>query len=422
MVKSPWQMLSPAERAQFWATLALKHTQGIGPRTMVRLLRCFGSAYAAFENKNSWHEAGVSREKSHLLDTGSWRGTALQEWHRAQMSDAHILMWHHAAYPSSLRSLIDAPALLYYAGDVSLLSMPCFAIVGSRKCSAEGVRVAADMARQLSQAGISIVSGVAEGIDRVAHVAALAHVGKSIGVLGSGIDVVYPQSNEDVFDKLRQEGLLLSEFAPHARPLAANFPIRNRIVSGACLGVLVVEGMLSSGSLITARLALEQNREVYAIPGPTTAKLSKGCQELIRQGAKPVFTSEDILQDLALSLQSFIPLRQEIIITSAQQGAMTTETIQEKAHGELEGIAPDVGQKSRESFAPEDEFSAEDREVVRDVLLYLHAHGDVHIDILCGVTQRPISYTIALLTEMELVELVKKMPGARYVALRASYE
>ncbi len=412
MVNTPWQMLSPTERAQFWATLALKHTQGIGPRTMVRLLTCFGSAYAAFENKNSWNEAGVSREKAHLLDAGSWRTSALQEWHKAQMSNAHILLWHHDAYPASLRTLIDAPALLYYAGDISLLSMPCFAIVGSRKCSAEGVRVAGKMARELSQAGISIVSGVAEGIDRVAHAAALAHVGKSIGVLGTGMDVVYPQSNEDIFAQLRQDGLLLSEFAPQTRPLATNFPIRNRIVSGLCLGVLVVEGMLSSGSLITARLALEQNREVYAIPGPTTASLSKGCQELIRQGAKPVFTSEDILQDLAVSLQGFIPLRSEVVIETMKP---------KKLHAELEERACKVAYQAgaEANFEPDGDFLAEDTDTAREILLYLHAHGDVHVDILCTVSQRPISQISTLLIEMELKGLVKKLPGARYVALKA---
>ncbi len=412
MAKTPWQMLSPAERAQFWATLALKHTQGIGPRTMVRLLTCFGSAYAAFENKKSWNEAGVSREKAHLLDAGLWRTSALQEWHRAQMSDAHILLWHHDAYPASLRTLIDAPALLYYAGDISLLSMPCFAIVGSRKCSAEGVRVAGNMARELSQAGISIVSGVAEGIDRVAHAAALAHVGKSVGVLGTGIDIVYPQNNADIFAQLRQDGLLLSEFAPHTRPLATNFPIRNRIVSGLCLGVLVVEGMLSSGSLITARLALEQNREVYAIPGPTTASLSKGCQELIRQGAKPVFTSEDILQDLALSLQGFVPLQGEALMEKIKS---------KKLHVELEEKKCKIAYQTEPeaNFASDDEFSVEERDTAREILLYLHANGEVHVDTLCTVSQRPISQISTLLIEMELMGLVKKMPGARYVALKA---
>ncbi len=430
MLHTPWQMLSQAERAQFWATLALKHTQGIGPRTIVRLLRFFGSAYAALENKNFWHEAGVSREKARLLGAGSWRKTALQEWHDAQRTSAHLILWHHKNYPSSLRSLVDAPSILYYSGDISLLSLPCFAIVGSRKCSAEGVQVAGNIARDLSRAGICIVSGAAQGIDRVAHVAALAHVGKSIGILGTGIDIAYPKSNEDLFKHLHHEGLLISEFAPQTQPLASNFPIRNRIVSGLSLGVLVVEGLPSSGSLITARLALEQNREVYAIPGAATAALSRGCQELIRQGAKPVFNAEDILQDLALRLQEFVCLQsvQGHIERKEQEHKATEPDIaliqnmdsirEEKLKVKDEGAhIPCEKNILREEEA--DAPSSEEQEERNRILNYLHAHGAVHIDILCTALERDISQLQMLLVEMELATEIKKLPGARYSAQKA---
>ncbi len=400
MVLRPWQTISSAERAQFWATLALKHTQGIGPRTIVRLLRHFGSAYAALENTLCWQDAGVSREKVHAYNSGSWRSTALEEWYKAQTSSAHILLWHHSSYPSSLRSLIDAPSLLYYSGDISLLHAPCFAIVGSRKCSGEGVQVAAKIARELSKAGICVVSGGAEGIDRVAHVAALAHVGKSIAVLGTGMDAFYPKANEDIFMRLQEEGLLLTEYASQTPPLATHFPVRNRIVSGLCLGVLVVEGLPSSGSLITARLALEQNREVYAIPGPATASVSLGCQNLIRQGAKPVFTAEDILQDLMTMLQGFVPKVQD------------EEILHEQSLFEQSKLEPD----KEESQA---EFTAEQVEDMQRILQYLHEQGQIHIDTICTLLNKPIPYVTSLLMEMELENYVVKMPGAFFKATTA---
>lgn len=182
--------------------------------------------------------------------------------------------------PPLLRAAIDAPLLLYCRGDLALLRAPGFAVVGSRKATRHGRAVAEYMARSLSACGITIVSGMALGIDRVAHEAALARIGRSIGVLGTGIDMLYPLENQAVFDAMERRGLLLSEFAPGTPPQAGNFPIRNRIISGLSLGVLVVEAAHRSGSLITARLALEQNREVYAVPGPALDAHCLGCQDL----------------------------------------------------------------------------------------------------------------------------------------------
>ena len=177
--------------------------------------------------------------------------------------------------------------------------------MGSRRATSQGLAVAAYMARCLAACGITVVSGMAQGIDSVAHEAALARVGRSIGVLGTGIDQIYPRSGEPLFRAMAEQGLLLSEFPPGAPPLAEHFPIRNRIISGLALGVLVVEAAGRSGSLITARLALEQNRDVYAVPGPALDSHCLGCQELVRQGARPVFSAEDVLRDLAAQLQPF---------------------------------------------------------------------------------------------------------------------
>ncbi len=419
MDETAWNALSATDRAQFWASLALKHTQGIGPRSIARLLQRFGSAYAALENKDFWVEAGLSKDKARLMSAGAWRTTALQEWQDAQLCGAHILLWHHEAYPALLRQLVDAPSVLYYHGDISLLSSPCFAIVGSRHCSAEGVQVAGAVARELSMAGVSVVSGMAQGIDRVAHAAALGHVGKSVAVLGTGIDMIYPKNNEDIYHDLCTHGLVISEFAPKVGPVSLNFPIRNRIVSGLSLGVLVVEGTLHSGSLITARLALEQNREVYAIPGAATAANSRGCQELIRQGAKPVFNGEDILRDLTLQLQ-------EYVCNACSDKNEKQETEQKK-----QLVSPE---KTCEYKTPSDtmpssgidqcqdmyaEFSPEEQSDIKKLLLHLHKCGEDHVDALCTLLQRPIAHVSALLIEMELAGLVQKVPGARYRAMQA---
>ncbi len=465
MAERPWNTLTEADKAEFWACLALKYTPTIGPRTIVRLLKCFGSAFSALEHKNDWSLAKVSPEKARLVASENWRSLALVEWKNAQLCQASLLLWSHEAYPLSLRSLVDAPAFLYCRGDMSLLMAPSFAIVGSRQCSSEGVQVAGTIARELSQAGICIVSGMAQGIDRVAHLAALSHVGKSIGVLGTGIDVVYPQQNKDIYHSLGQQGLLITEFAPTVEPVASHFPTRNRLVSGLCLGVLVVEGMLNSGSLITARLALEQNREVYAIPGAATAAISRGCQELIRQGAKAVFNSEDILYDLAALLQDFSQKTSNTPSALEKEEILQEEGVVQKQYTETQkDIAAKVSfskgrahkkqyvkmQKnsdcsilsekklekgarvntvSTDSVKDEAsdlsktcmlaELSAEEQKRAQEILLILHSKGECHIDTLCQELHESVAHVTILLIEMELACMVQKLPGARYIALCA---
>ncbi len=409
----PWQEFSDADRVEYWATLALKYTKGIGPRSITRLLNYFGSAYTALENTSFWQDAKVAADKARLVKTDAWREGATIEWRAAQRCSGRILLWKDTFYPKLLRSLIDAPSILYYRGDLSLCSAPCFAIVGSRQCSSEGVQVAGSIARELSKAGISIVSGMAQGIDRVAHVAALSQVGRSIGVLGTGIDYIYPTSNEDVYKNLVEHGLLFSEFSPRTEPVGSNFPIRNRIVSGLCLGVLVVEGMRNSGSLITARLALEQNREVYAIPGPATASISQGCQELIRQGAKAVFNSEDILYDLAPLLQNHISSneRQVDLVTLSNNSIINQNTSFTTV--DQNTIDEYVSNVNIESFSPEEQ------EEMKNIIKVLHTEGLCHIDTLCMRLDKPVSHVQAILIEMELLQMISKEHGGNYKALCA---
>ena len=296
--------MDEAARKEYWATLALRHSKGLGARSLVKLLRTFGSAYGAVEARSRWGAAGLGPAGRDFA-AGAWRTEARKEWDSARNLAARILLWADPAYPSLLRQLPDAPALLYCRGDGSLLRAPAFAVVGSRRATAQGKAVAAYMARCLSACGVTIVSGMAQGIDCVAHEAALGRVGRSIGVLGTGIDVRYPACNAGVFAAMEREGLLVSEFPPGAPPLPTNFPVRNRIISGLALGVLVAEAASRSGSLVTARLALEQNREVYAVPGPALDAHCLGSQDLVRQGARPVFNAEDVLRDLADRLRPY---------------------------------------------------------------------------------------------------------------------
>ncbi|BFR48226.1 DNA-processing protein DprA [Nitratidesulfovibrio sp. HK-II] len=295
--------LDEAGRAELWAALALRHSPGIGPRTVRRLLAGFDSALAAVQAANGggreWAQAGVRPHMAAPVAEGRWREAARQEWDAVRGCRCAILLWTDPRYPARLREVPDAPAVLYCRGDASLLANHAVAVVGSRLSSRAGRGVAADIAYSLSSAGVTVVSGLARGIDREAHVAALEEVGSTIGVLGTGIDVVYPPEHADVFERMESTGLLLSEYAPGTLPLPGHFPVRNRIISGLSVGVLVVEAAARSGSLITARLALEQGREVYAVPGPATAQYTCGCRGLIEQGARPVSTAEEVLADLA---------------------------------------------------------------------------------------------------------------------------
>jgi DNA processing protein len=304
-----WQHYDEAMRRQFWATLALRHTQGLGVRSVARLLHHYGTAYAAVQAAGQWRRVlGLRESVVAAFCSGSWRVTAEQEWRRAQSLDAHIVLWHDVRYPTALRQLPDAPALLYCRGALSLLSGALLGMVGSRHCSAQGLRLCAGMAGDLAASGLTIVSGMAKGIDSAAHSAALGKVGSSIGVLGTGIDCVYPPAHEALHSAMARHGLLLSEFAPGTQAHPSNFPVRNRIISGLSLGVVIVEAAFKSGSLITARLALEQNREVYIVPAAHQhSAFSEGCRALALEGAQVVDNAEQILCDLAPHLSACCP-------------------------------------------------------------------------------------------------------------------
>ncbi|EPJ48573.1 MAG: hypothetical protein OFPI_28580 [Osedax symbiont Rs2] len=206
-----------------------------------------------------------------------------------------------AESPPLLQQLADKPLLLFYKGDHKVLSQPQIAIVGSRQASSSGLRHAYRFSRELSESGLVITSGLARGVDGAAHSAAIDHNYPSVAVMGTGLDIVYPKAHRQMATKLLKVGCWLSEYLPGSAPLGSNFPQRNRIISGLCIGVLIVEARAKSGTLITARMAIEQNREVFAIPGPIEYPGSAGCHQLIDEGAKLVQSTDDILSELSLS-------------------------------------------------------------------------------------------------------------------------
>ena len=413
--------MGKAARAEYWATLALRHCRGIGARTRARLLRFFGSAYKAVHSPANWPRAGLNKRQAAELTSEAWRAGARREWDGARALDPEILLWQDAAFPALLREIPDAPILLYLSGDASLLRAPAIAVVGSRRAGPHALQVAAHMARRLAGCGIAVISGMAQGIDSVAHAAALNHVGRSIGVLGTGIDRIYPRSGAELFRRMGEGGLLVSEFAPGTAPLAENFPIRNRIISGLSLGVVVVEAASRSGSLITARMALEQNREVFAVPGPALDAQCAGCQELVRQGARPVFTVEDILRDMAELLRPFSISEASLPPDTEPQEPATapTQTPGALPKPPLRKFSP----PQDTPCPPPSPAACQAAEALaasgpkERLLDHLRLKGALHIDTLAQELELSVAELSALLVGLEILGTVRRLPGARYEAL-----
>ncbi|HVF64500.1 MAG TPA: DNA-processing protein DprA [Casimicrobiaceae bacterium] len=284
-------------RATAWARFALV---SVPQPVAVALLQRFGSAEGIFAATHAQLTQAVppplaARILAHP-DAGVFERT--RAW--LDHPDHHLLAWDDDDYPHALLELGDAPPVLFYRGRRDALNTPAIAIVGSRHATPQGVDNARMFARALSQAGLAIVSGLALGIDAAAHRGALDAGAPTIACVGTGPDRIYPASNDALADEIVATGGLVSEFLPGTPPLRQNFPRRNRLISGLARGVLVVEATLQSGSLITARLAGEQGRDVFAIPGSIHSPFSKGCHKLIREGAKLVETAQDVLDELAI--------------------------------------------------------------------------------------------------------------------------
>ena len=279
-----------------WLQLSL--TPGLGASTLRKLLGEYGLPELVLARKRSELASFISSAALDALDSTRVNDAVRRALDWTAVEGHFIVTLADESYPRALLEIADPPAVLYAHGRLDLLQCPAIAIVGSRNASAQGESNAEQFARALSDAGLAIVSGLALGIDAAAHRGGLAGRSSTVAVLGTGIDVVYPGRNADLASQIAGSGLLVSEFPLGTDAIAHNFPRRNRLISGMARGCLVVEAALASGSLITARSAADQGRDVFAIPGSIHSPLSKGCHALIKSGAKLVESAEDVLAEL----------------------------------------------------------------------------------------------------------------------------
>lgn len=400
-----FDQLSEPERREYWASLAMRHCRGLGHRSITKLLWRYGSAYNALDAVDEWEILGVRKDCIREIQTGSWRESAKVEWDKAKKINAGILVWNNPIFPAQLREIPDSPAILYFIGDIALLKSPAIGIVGSRNALSRNLQIAENLGKYLSDCGITVISGMALGIDSCAHTGALKGIGKSIGILGTGINIHYPLANRDLYGQMAREGLLLSEFEPGTPPGNRNFPIRNRLISGISLGVIVVEAAEKSGSLITAKLALEQNREVFAIPGQPLSNESPGCQNLIREGAHPVFSFPDILENLSDSLRAY----QNIItgqmvpqpkINYAIDCSLQAQKPQKPAPG------PILDTQVTEKVVSKDNSAK--------ILEIIGSHENMQVEELARLAEMSAQELNPILIIMEIQGKIKRLSGANY--------
>ena len=284
--------------------LALGRIRGVGGVSFKKITARFADPAAVFRASAAElaEIEGLHRELIQSIANFNDWAEIDKEIQRARAAGIQMIPFSDAAYPGSLRAIADPPPLLYVKGELRDNDSKAIAIVGSRSASDYGRRIARDLARGLASFGFTVVSGMARGIDGMAHESALQAGGRTLAVLGSGIDRAYPPEHEMLYRRISENGAVISELPMGARPIAFNFPARNRLISGLSLGVVVVEATEKSGSLITASLAAEQGREVFAVPGEAGASRSRGSHRLIRQGAKLVETVEDIIEEIAPQL------------------------------------------------------------------------------------------------------------------------
>ncbi len=327
-------------RIEAWVTLQLS---GVAPRPLASMLRAFGSPEAVLAATPAQRSAAAGG-RSTLAAPDRERLERTLAWLREP--GASLVAWDDADYPPLLLEIGDAPPAFYCLGRRELLTRPALAIVGSRNATPQGCADAQAFAAALAGGGLTVVSGLALGIDAAAHRGALAQPGGSVAVVGTGLDRVYPARNRDLAHELAARGALISEFAPGTPPLAANFPRRNRLISGLARGVLVVEATLSSGSLITARLAGEQGRDVFALPGSIHSPFSKGCHRLIRDGAKLVETAQDILDELRFPAAAPAGVAPEPATAARDPAAAAVQTALGDAPADVDTLVARCGQSA----------------------------------------------------------------------------
>ena len=304
----------------YWVSLQL--IQGLGGQGICKLLQAFGSPSQIFNASHQQLSAIVSETIASQIRKGPDVEAAQPTIDWLQLPNNHLITLADSHYPQKLLEISDPPPVIYAKGDLACLNLPAFAIVGSRNASVQGEKNAEAFAQTLSQQGLCIVSGMALGIDAAAHRGALQAGNKTIAVVGTGLDIVYPAKHRDLAHQIVGQGLIVSEFPLGTPSRPQNFPRRNRIISGLSLGCLVVEANVQSGSLITARFAAEQGREVFAIPGSIHSPMSKGCHELIKQGAKLVDHIKDITDELEPNLSHQDPVEIESLTAISDEDAL----------------------------------------------------------------------------------------------------
>ncbi|QGY41412.1 DNA-protecting protein DprA [Pseudodesulfovibrio cashew] len=427
---------------EFFACLALKHTPRLGPRVWKQLFSHFDSAYDALSRTEAWIPLGV---ESHFIKSivakcrsEAWRDKAEEEFRLARRAGMDVVTWFDPRFPDSLKTLEDPPVLLYCRGDTTLFNNPGVAVVGARECTALGLRAAGHIASQLSGIGITVISGLALGIDRQAHLGGLSGVGGSIAVLGCGLDIDYPGRNADVRRKLEEQGLVVTEYGPGVGPRSGHFPVRNRLISGLSLGVLVAEAAHNSGSLITARLAGEQGRDVFALPGPLGQPTFTGCHRLIKQGAALVETAEDIVEilryDFARELDDIpdpepfeegttselegTPRGTTNFMTAPVEGTSSSGREPTERIGRANGAAKGDGllpaSRKRPSAVERESMNLSgDESRVMEVLV---AEDKVHVDSLGRRLEWPPAKISKILIMLEMRGAVQQLPGMWYLA------
>ena len=297
--------VAPIDGLALW--LALGHIPGLGNAGICQLLAKFGSPKAIFSANMSQLREVVDTEIAQKISNGVLLEAIQPSLDWLKKDNAHLVTLADEAYPQKLLEISNPPAMLYALGNLHWLNHPSIAMVGSRSATPQGEKNAENFAQSLCDGGLCVVSGMALGIDGAAHRGALKSNGATIAVVGTGLDIVYPARHRDLAHKIAERGLIISEFPLGTPSKAQNFPRRNRLISGLSLGCLVVEANVDSGSLITARLAAEQGREVFAIPGSIHSAVSKGCHLLIKQGAKLVESTSDILEEINMGVQNTSP-------------------------------------------------------------------------------------------------------------------
>lgn len=291
--------MAAAADLEHWLRLTL--TPGVGPRTARLLLQAFGSPEAAVSASTAALERVVPRAVAAAIVTASLDDAIATSRSWSEQTGNHVITLADESYPPALLEIPDPPVVLFAKGRPELLRSTSVAIVGSRNATPQGIATAREFAQALSDAGLTVVSGLALGIDAAAHEGGLAGSSSTIAVTGTGLDIVYPARNRALAHRIAEKGLLLSEFPLGTGAIAHNFPRRNRLISGLSRGVLIVEAAVKSGSLTTARFGADQGREVFAIPGSIHSPLARGCHALIKQGAKLVESAQDVLEELHLA-------------------------------------------------------------------------------------------------------------------------